>query len=383
MSLQVQKIRGRSMSDPKPPTSPSKTRTRAQALEESLYDDTYKQGIHENFATDGPKKDPWEIPVPDNVTTPDAMTDTMIRHAFSYANYRVKYRKATPRTLEFLEKYRDTAAAAMKAPSRDKKIELATLNTILHSKVILYRQPSKEELEGQAAIKKLIQLRYYADYGDYVAENCKRFRDGAREQKIEGSQNFTGSGENWTVIQRRMEEEDRKYKEWIDREWFDRGRPGGAVAPPGRPTIHAIDKACTELKLDLENTLFTIRWYSQRNEEMHCKVNIHIQQCDWNALATQLWKDIRELPNVFGDEEYRHMQKVLDVIKDRYFEKLDPTSPVISEKAIELYLAKVQKARNRLARERKAHQVSTSKRTPASATDIPEEQERKSKERRG
>ena len=277
------------------------------------------------------------------------MTDTMIRQAFFYAQYSVRYRKVTPRTIAFLEKYRDTAAAAMEAPSRDKKIELATLNTILHSKVILYKQPSKEELEGQAAVKKLIQLRYYADYGEYMAENCKRFRDGAREQKIEGFQYFTGSGENWTVVQKRIDEEDKLYKEWSDQ-----GRPGGAFAAPDQPTFNAIGKACTELKLDHENTLFTIRWYSHRNEEMHCKVNIHIQQCDWNALATQLWKDIGELPNVFGDEEYRHMQKALDVIKDRYFEKLDPVSPVLSKKATELTVARDQKARNKLARERKA-----------------------------
>ena len=373
MSLLVQKIRERAMSDPKPPASPSKTRTRAQTLEDALYDDTYKQGIREAFATDRPKKEPWEIPVPDNITSPDAMTDTMIRRAFFYAQYRVQYRKLTPRTIEFLEKYRDTAAAAMKAPSRDKKIELATLNTILHSKVILYKQPSKEELEGQAAIKKLVQFRYYADYGDYIAENCKRFRDEAREQKVEGLQYFTGSGENWTVIQERIHKEEKAYKEWSNQEWSNRGTPGGAVALPDLPTINAIAKACTELRLDHENTRFAIRWYSQRNEEMHCKANVYIQQCDWNALATQLWKDIRELPNVFGDEEYRQMQTALGVIKDRYFDKLDPVSPVPSEKAEKLSQAKWRKGRNRVAQEGKARQVSTSEKTPASATDVPEE----------
>ncbi|KAK3176585.1 hypothetical protein OEA41_007908 [Lepraria neglecta] len=351
MSLSVQKIRQRGRSDPQPQASPSTTRTRAQTLENAVYDDTYKQCIREAFATDGPKKEPWEIP--DNVTSPDAITDTMIRNAFFYAHYRVKYRKVTPRSLEFLEKYRETAAAAMKAPSTDKKIKLAALNEILHSKVILFKQPSKEELEGQAAVKELIQFRYYADYGDYMAENCKRFRDAAMERKVEGFQCFTGSGENWTVIQKRIEREDERYKEWSDQ-----GKPGGVA--PEQPTIDAIEKACNELKLDHDNTRFSIRWYSHRNEEMHCKVNIHIQQCDWNALATQLWKDIRELPNVFGDEEYRHMQKALDTIKDRYFAELDPVNPTHSEKALNLSIAKLRKAKAKLAQERNARQVSTS-----------------------
>lgn len=362
------------MSDPKPPASPSITRTIVQTLENPLFGDVYKQHFHEVFTTD--KQGPWEeIPVPDNVTSPDAMTDTLIKRAFLYAHHRVQHRKVTPRTIAFLEQYRDTAAAAMMAPSRDKKIELATLNRILHSKAFLYRQPSKKELEGQVAVKELVQFRYYADYGDYMAENCKRFRDGAVERKTEGVQNFAGSGESWTVIQKRIEEEDDMYKKWCDE-----GKPGGAVALPDRPTIEAIKKACTELRLDYENTRFAIRWYSHRNEVVHCNVGIYIQQCDWKALAPQLWKDIQELPNVFGDEEYRHMQKALDTIKDRYFDKLDPVKPVHSVKAMALSHAKNEKARKKLARERKlaqecnASQVSTNEKPPASATETPEEE---------
>ncbi|KAL2048022.1 hypothetical protein ABVK25_011118 [Lepraria finkii] len=374
MSLPVRKIRDRGMSDPKPPASPSITRTRVQTLENPLFGDAYKQHFHEVFTND--KQGPWEeIPVPDNVTSPDAMTDTLIKRAFLYAYHRVQHRKVTPRTTAFLEQYRDTAAAAMMAPSRDKKIELATLNRILHSEAFLYRQPSKEELEGQVAVKELVQFRYYADYGDYMAENCKRFRDGAIERKTEGVQNFAGSGESWTVIQKRIDVEDDMYERWCDE-----GRPGGAIAFPDRPTIEAIKKACTELGLNYENTRFAIRWYSRRNEVMHSKVGIYIQQCDWNALATQLWRDIRDLPNVFGDEEYRHMHKALDKIKDRYFDKLDPEKPVHNVKAMALSCARNKKDREKLARERKlaqgcnASQVSTNEKTPASATEIPEEE---------
>ena len=41
--------------------------------------------------------------------------------------------------------------------------------------------------------QKIIETRCLANYRDYVAENCKRCRDGDMENKIEGLQICTGS----------------------------------------------------------------------------------------------------------------------------------------------------------------------------------------------
>ena len=304
------------------------------------------------------------------MTDLDALTATVIRHAFFYAHYRFKYRKVTPRSIAFLKKYRDTAKAAMKTPSRNKKIELATLNQILHSEVILFKQPSEAEIKSQAAMKQLIEMRYYADYGAHMAGNSKRFQDKALEQKLEGIEYVTGSEQNWTVVQKRMElEEEARNK------WRREGKPGGILAKPDTPTITAVKKACTELKLDHENTRFAIKCYSRRNEATHCKVNLYIQQCDWKALAPQLWKDIQELRHVFDGEAYRQMQKVLHTIKDRYFDELEAVDPEISVKAAELSIAKYEKLRREAVRRLNASQVSTGERTPASSTDVSEEEQ--------
>ena len=183
--------------------SHSESKVRAHTPESPLYDNIYKEFIVKVFTSDGEKKDSWEIPTPENITDPDALTANMIKHAFFYAHYRVKYRKVTPRSVAFLKKYRDTAEAAMKTPSRDKEVELITLNQILHSEVTLLKQPNEAEIKGQAAMKELIQLRYCTDYGDHMAENCKRFRDKALEQKIEGIDYFTGSEQTWTAVQKK------------------------------------------------------------------------------------------------------------------------------------------------------------------------------------
>ena len=53
-------------------------------------------------------------------------------------------------------------------------------------------------------------------------------------------------------------------------------------------------------------------------------VDVYIKECNWLSLAQQLLNDIRELPKIFGDEEYNKMSKALNAVKDRYFRKTSP-----------------------------------------------------------
>ena len=61
------------------------------------------------------------------------------------------------------------------------------------------------------------------------------------------------------------------------------------------------------------------------------------------------WADPRELPNIFGDEEYGKMKEILEHVRDRYFLDLHPIEPVPSARASELTMARHGKLRRRLA----------------------------------
>lgn len=63
---------------------------------------------------------------------------------------------------------------------------------------------------------------------------------------------------------------------------------------------------------------------------MHSMVNMPIKNCDWTALENQLWRDTKELPNIFGKAEYYDM-KVLNGVKDRYFPHLELENSIASE----------------------------------------------------
>ncbi len=291
--------------------------------------------------SDLPAREPWNLEMPANVTKAEELSDELIRHAYFYSHYRVKFRKVTPRSIAFLELYRDTAKAAMEKPTKELKIELATLNKILHSKVILYKEPSLIEKEGQEAIRKLVEMRYLADYGDYMAEQCQKFREGALEKNIVASKYFTGFGQDWTTIQEEIQKEETDLQDWIAE---------GKLGPyPLQPTVRAVEYACEALGLHIYNTRFTIKRYAERNDIMHSKVRRYIQQCDWAPLAAQLWEDLRELPCVFGEEEYEQMKQVLEQVRDRYFVVLDPMKPVPSARASELNMARHEKLRRRAA----------------------------------
>ena len=54
------------------------------------------------------------------------------------------------------------------------EMKVQDLNKILHSKVILYKEPILTAKEGQEAIRKLLEMRYLANHGDYMAEKCER-----------------------------------------------------------------------------------------------------------------------------------------------------------------------------------------------------------------
>ena len=126
-------------------------------------------------------------------------------------------------------------------------------------------------------------------------------------------------------------------------------REGRLGKSPQQDTVRAVEEACVELGLAIDNTRFAIRRHAQRNETMDSKVGLHIQKCDWRQLAVPLWTDLRELPKVFGVEEYGQMKEILEHVRDHSFLSLHPIEPVPSAKASELTMARHGKLRRQFA----------------------------------
>ena len=75
--------------------------------------------------------------------------------------------------------------------------------------------------------------------------------------------------------------------------------------------------------MDLDNVFYSIRRYAKRNQVMHSMVGVYIKNCDFNPLAMQLSRDIKDVRHIFGDTEYKNMMQVLHATRDRYFTGID------------------------------------------------------------
>ena len=277
-----------------------------------------------------------------------------MQHMYDYAHYRLKTRRVSPRTEPFLQRYRDTAMLLLdNSPDSTTdeilKIKLAAFNEILHSRTILMKEPSIQEREGCKALKDIVIFRYLAEYGEYLDEHGKEFRTAAmlKKDRLKNIEEFS-NGQTWQMVQDNMDAERSDYDEWVKR-MHDKAPPATALilikeammngrAPPMKTTL-AIENAISETGMDYDNTLYSIRRYVSRNEAMHSMINVHITKCDWNALALQMSRDIKDLPHVFGGEEYKNMSQVLREMRDRYFIGIEnPSEPALTELAIQLWV---------------------------------------------
>ena len=104
---------------------------------------------------------------------------------------------------------------------------------------------------------------------------------------------------------------------------------------PDTSMSSAIRIACHEAHVNHTNALHAIKMYTRRNRMMHCSISNYIKESQYEKLAIQLDRDIKDVPYVFGEKERDQMLAVLEYIRDLYFDDLeDPESPILSEKAI-------------------------------------------------
>jgi hypothetical protein len=203
---------------------------------------------------------------------------------------------------------------------------MLTLNEVLHSRTILRKEPNLLEIEGQKAIQELLVLRYLANYGDYVADLCKTFRDLASSHETDGFLYFCG-GLSWKVVQEKLNE-DAALKKWVE---------GGQRTDLAQPISEAINHACALLGMDIFTIRYAIKWYSERNSSMHSEMGSKIQQCDWQGLSARLWYDKHGLSLDFGEEELSQMKKALKMLEERYFLKIGPMVSVPSQPASDFF----------------------------------------------
>ena len=344
-----------------------------------MYDEDYQAYSRAHFDTEQRMHRPWTLEPPEQILehtkltgmfdlaffvaiySADVVLGTLkltvistgpiVQHMYDYAHYRLKMRRVSPRTSPFLQRYRDTARLLLdnspdSTVTEILKIKLAAFNELLHRRTILMKEPSIQEQEGYKALKDIVIYRYLAEYEDYLGDHCKELKTAAmvKKDRLKNIKGGFSNGQTWQMLQDKMNAEKSAYDEWLER-MHDNAPPATALiliekammnrrAPPMK-TVLTIENAISGTGMGYDNTLYSIRSYVARNEAMHSMISLYIQNCDWNALALQLSRDIKDLPHVFGGEEYKHMLRVLHSVRDRYFIGIEnPEEPALTALAI-------------------------------------------------
>ena len=182
-----------------------------------MYDEDYARFKRhtlnlEHFSAD---EKPWALAPPPPFFSHTQMTESVLKHIFFHADYRLKLRRVSPRSQPFLEKMRDAAEQALEKPSVEEKTKLAAWNETLHSFTFLRREPSFHEKEAYQALQKVMIFQYLADYGDYLSEECAAFRDAALRKKdqLSGTE-LLMCGKTWQMVQKQIEGEKVALEEW-------------------------------------------------------------------------------------------------------------------------------------------------------------------------
>ncbi|MDI1493491.1 MAG: hypothetical protein OHK93_005281 [Ramalina farinacea] len=271
-----------------------------------------------------------EAPVvpPPMITDHTHITSGFVEHAISYAKSRLQ-RDITPRIATLLRDYLDLAEKVKARHDSTDKVCLYQCHKTLHSEAFLTRKPSEEELEQRAALRELSILRYYLQYGNYVAEECNYFR---HKVAALSDKNLQFLKLPWTDVQAMIEKEKKLLSEW---------RSNGRKDPvPKSPTQDALYNACEKSGCDYDQVIYSIWWYSQRCSLAHNGVNQMIKECRFEELGQRLFWDLQDIPSLFGADDQARIRTVLETISERYFFTITAGEAVKNEHAIQLTSAK-------------------------------------------
>lgn len=265
---------------------------------------------------------------PPPIDTPSEITDEFLKLAINYASDRLNFRRVTPRTATILRRYLELAETVKATQIISDKVRLEECHRMLHSKAFLLHEPSKDEMERDEALRSLLILRYYLEYGDYVAEYCREFRDKAIAVESEGQDCFT-QGKNWVEVQKELEKEAESCEQWH--------RQNKREPVPETPMTDAINRACANGNYDITHVTYSIKWYSDRNEQAHNGVSQMIQRCEFHKLGNRLFSDLKSIPRVLGVPDQAMMEKVVESIRDRFFVQVRQEDSVLNQHALKMF----------------------------------------------
>ena len=121
---------------------------------------------------------------------------------------------------------------------------------------------------------------------------------------------------DWQEVARRLKIEE----DAID---YHNRNPGSPM--PNTPWIDDVRKVATRKGLNVDQTIFEIKGYANRNAAGHTGIGKMIDECDWQTLAERIEYDKATLNMVFANEPSKGvmMRVAIGRVANTWFKKID------------------------------------------------------------
>lgn len=267
-------------------------------------------------------------PAPSPEKSPSSYTPEKIQNRLKFGERIKQSRDITPRSEIFAEIYIEAAENALAIEDPHQRLsycrQLYRYDIFIQMNSFLSVKQSQEERELQEKLLRLKRLEYFFRYGDYLAQYCKVLKNASTELGSKELDNY------WTNVIVKLK---------IERPIWDKF--GMATKSKDIPTLTAIWRAATAIKIDNHRAEWVIEKYAERNNMVHSRIVELLQTGFWTELALILYHDRKDLPLVIPpdmDDDIERMTELIDDLRDKYFiiekgEEENPNSWTPSEEA--------------------------------------------------
>ena len=224
-------------------------------------------------------------------------------------------RKVSPRTDEFAQNYEAISSDTLDALRNDdislnqKRAKLRSLDQAVHRDTSLMMVPKGNYKELMDNVQRLKRMEMLARYGDYLARDLNIFKKCAQKECKDDNVYLQ---EYWSVTAKQLKEEQR-----IE------AQEGEHANPARLTTLIAVKNVCHHMGIDLDQLLWTIDAYSERNLAFHSGFDELLQRGKYSQAAKVLYVDIQDLERLYKDEEparnLNYLGKILLQLRDRFF----------------------------------------------------------------
>lgn len=158
------------------------------------------------------------------------------------------------------------------------------------------------------SISKIQEVRFYLQYGDYLADSLVKLKDECFAGYYWKQQNL-----NWVEVSEVLKKEEKLMEVWRNKGRYEK--------LPETPLMDDIHQAAAISKMTPKQLMWEIHTYARRNFMAQSNMKYLINHCDWRSLAERICNDLATLHRIYPGRGYDQieMRRAIKKFEGQYF----------------------------------------------------------------